>query len=734
MQHKLDSWKYPSKLAVIVDEFDLNEVTAAILAQRGHTDTSQAFLNPDFYRPALPDALPDLPQAAERLYAAYQKHESVLLWGDMDTDGLTATALLYEALTMIGMDVQYHIPRQHGIDVLTLHEIYQQKRPAVLVSCDTGTSAHAAARFARENRMDFIVADHHALPPTLPAVTALVTPQRLPAHHPLEHLSAVGVIFLLVQQLYEKLQKAHELNRFLDWVTLGLVADDVPLVDDVRYLVQRGLKALQFSKRPGLVALAEIAGIELSTVTEKEIGFEFVPRLNAFGRLGSAENGFKLLLTRSEGEARILAAQADALNQKRRLLTRQIRQAAQEQIEKDPTLLNWAALVLENPHWEGGVVGAAATLLTEIYKRPVVLLVSGDNETASGSVRGWGGYSVLAALEVVSELLRSFGGHEQAAGLSLLTENIPAFRRRFSQALASQKVEIQPFEADGILPLARATLDLARNLEKLAPFGTGNPRPVFLAREVQLVRSAKVGEQHRRLTLREAGGDTYSVLWWNSSEKALPEGTFELAYQITPVVEEGRYELQITFVDWEQTRPPEVKPLSQIEWIDCRESFSLEAVQQEESSLTVWVEGYSRRESPGVPFSELEPADALLIYTAPSHLKMLQAAIKRVKPRRIYIYGEMPPLNEPDEIVSAVAALLKTEVEVRQVAERLAQPEDTIRLVIEHLPVEWSTRSSVRLQGVVDKMKISPRLRQAIEETAAYRRYFRRADTGNLLE
>ncbi len=268
----------------------------------------------------------------------------------------------------------------------------------------------------------------------------------------------------------------------------------------------------------------------------------------------------------------------------------------------------------------------------------------------------------------------------------------------------------------------------------------GNPRPVFLAREVQLVRSAKVGEQHRRLTVREAGGDTYSVMWWNSSEKALPEGTCEFAYQIAPVVEEGRYELQITFVDWEQTRPPEVKPLSQIEWIDCRQSFSLEAIQQEESSLMIWAEGYSRRESPGIPFSELEPADALLIYTAPSHLKILQAAVKRVKPSRIYIYGEMPPLNEPDEILSAVVALLKTKtgeaVEVRQLAERLAQPEDTIRLVMEHLPVEWLTRSTLRVQKFEprNKIKISPRLKQAIEETAAYRRYFRRAEIGNLLE
>lgn len=755
MQHKWkilqSAWQYPSKLASVVNEFGLLDLTAAILARRGYSTEASArsFLSPDYYHPALPESLPDLEHAAERIVDAYRKNERILLWGDIDTDGLTATAVVFEALNAAGMEVYYHIPERHGIHVETLREICQSVKPAVLLSCDTGTSAHAAANFVRDSHIDFLVADHHQLPPSLPPVHALVNPKRLLTPHPLEHLSGVGVAFLLVQHVYEKLGKSRELNLFSDLIALGIVADVVPLLADTRYLVQQSLKALRVSNRPALIALAEISDHPLSYVTENEIGFDFVPRLNSFGRLSHADNGFKLLTTRNAGEARILAAQADALNQKRRLLTRQIRQAVQEQIQKDTTLLNWSALVLENPHWEAGVISEAANQLAEEYERPVVLLVSGANETASGSVRAFGGFNVLTALDAVSDLLITFGGHEQAAGMSILVENIPAFRRRFSNALSSQQISPREIEIEGILSLSEVTLDAARNLEKLAPFGVGNLRPVFLAQDVQLVRSAKIGrdDQHRRLTVRESGGENTSVLWWNSSEQPLPEGTFELAYQIAPVIQEGQYELQITFVDWVQTRPPEVKPLSQIELIDCRESLDLPAMKVNEPSLVIWAEGYPRRDSPGLPFSELTPAEALLIYTAPFHLKILQAALKRVRPSRVYLFAEMPALNNPDELLSALVALLKAALEkmegridIRQIAERLAQPEETIRLALENLAdfveIDWLTRSSAQIRAVhpIGSVKISPKLQQAIEETAAYRRYFRRAPTGNLLE
>lgn len=749
MKTKQDSFQVPAKLATIVRQFELSDITASILARRGFTTetSAQAFLNPDFYRPALPDAIPDLARASERLQQAYQKKARLLIWGDIDTDGLTATALMTDALTSLGMDVHAHIPERHGIYIENLKTVVQEIRPQLLISCDTGSMAHTAANFAREAKIDFIVTDHHQLTAKLPDVYALVNPKRLPVHHPLENLSGVGVVFLLLQHLYENLNKSHELNRFLDFVALGLVADNVVLTADTRYLVQRGLQTLKYSKRAGVIALAEISKLDLAHVTEEDIRFDFAPRLNSFGRLNKADSGFKLLKTKDAGEARILAAQADAFNQKRRLMSRQLQQAIYEQVQHDPSLLQWKALVLENRNWEGGVIGAAANQIAEAFERPTVLLTSNEREIAAGSVRSFGGYNILAALESTADLLISYGGHEEAAGVSLLLENVPAFRRRFSNAIIAQKPADERYEveAEGVLPLASATLDLARNLEKLAPFGIGNPRPIFIARDVQLIRSAKIGrdDQHRRLTVREPNGENVSVLWWNSSEQELPEGTFELAYQIAPVIQDGRYELQITFVDWAQTRPPEVKPLSQIQLIDCRESFNIDEIKAKEPSLSIWAEGYSRRDAPGFPLSELEPAEALLIYTAPPNTALFQQAIKQVKPNRLYIYGEIPSLNEPDEIIAALYALLRStdaKMGVAQLAERLAQSGEVIQLGLENLAevveLEWRNRRELQIKAIhpLPKIKLLPKFKRVIEETAAYRRYFRRAKLENLLE
>ncbi len=740
-------WQAPSFLG---EKFGLSEITAAILAGRGFSTESsaQAFLNPDFYRPALPESLRDLACASQRLQKAVYQKERVLLWGDIDTDGLTATALLAEALSTLGADLKIHIPQRHGIQLEPLRELCTDFRPAVLIACDTGSQAHVAARFALESNIDFIILDHHQLPDKLPPAYALVNPQRQPVPRGLENLSAVGVVFLLVQHLYAHFQKTKELPHFGDLVALGLVADAVPLMADNRYWVQKGLQTLKNSQRLGLLALAQVSNVDLAHLTERDIMFDFAPRLNAFGRLSRAHDGLNLLMTQDAGEARILAAQADAYNQKRRLMTRQLKQAIHEQIQHDPTLLQWQALVLENTRWEGGVLSAVANQIAETFERPVVLLAS-SNEIASGSARSFGAYNILAALDSTSDLLISYGGHEHAAGVSLLLENIPIFRRRLHNALTAQKIDSVPYEreVEGILPLERATLDLARDLEKLAPFGVGNPAPIFLARAVHLVRSAKIGrdDQHRRLTVREPASGNYSVLWWNSSELPMPEGTFDLAYQIAPVREDDRYELQITFVDWEQIAPPEVKPLSQLIWVDCRENFNLAAIKTQATDLVIWAEGYSRRESVGLPLSELTPSENLLIYTAPASAKNLQTAAQRVQPQKIYVYGELPVLSEPEEILSAMVGLLRVTYEkmdgvtdITQLAERLAQSNEVILAGIENLALqaEWQTRNRFKILALptADKIKIMPKFKRLVEESAAYRRYFRRAELEKLLE
>lgn len=717
-----------------------------LLAQRGLVDPTSvhAFLDPHKYPPTPPHALPDFQRALGYISKTVERRERVLIWGDYDVDGLAAAAILEDALLSLGCEVYVQIPRYHGIRPTDLRNACEMFSPALVAVCDTGLSAHASFDYANSIGVTTVVFDHHHLPKRLPAANALVTPQRLPPDHPLYTLPTCALVFLLVEQL----PIGQAARQYLDWVALGIVADAVELIGDARYLVQLGLAQLKQTQRLGLAALAAVVGVELAHVTADDIALRLAPALNAFGRLGDPADAYSLMTTRSSSTAAILAHQANTLNQQRRFLTRQIITAVTEQVKNDPSLLTWSALVLENPHWEGGVIGAAAAELSEQFARPVVLFAADDKGIARGSARSAVGYDLTAALAQIEDLLISYGGHAGAAGLSLDKDNLPIFRRRFSTALEAQQVEQSSDELLYDAPLAfdQITLELAQDIERLAPFGKGNPRPIFVVQNIQRRRTARIGrgEQHRRLTLRDEQGAEQSVLWWNSSHLPLPEGTFDLAYQIAPVYRSGAYELQITFVDWLQTQPP-APEAEQPELVDCRTEFDLAVIRAQEPSLMIWAEGYSVSQSPGLPLSQLDPAEALVILTAPASPDLLEKAIRKVQPKRIYFHGENPPFDTPQKLCEAISALLHTsqeqfggEVKLTQLAERTAHAPATIRLALEALgesiSIRWLTKSTLHVERAAPppRIKFLP-LERAMDETAAYRRFLARAEIDNLL-
>ncbi|HLA44163.1 MAG TPA: single-stranded-DNA-specific exonuclease RecJ, partial [Aggregatilineales bacterium] len=642
------------------------ELVSILLLARGidDVDTARAFLDPAAYRPALPEALPDLEKASKRLLKALKHHEKVLVWGDFDVDGVSASALLYEGFTRAGLDVFVHIPQEHGIYLSELQPLCTDYRPALLVTCDNSLLDSLSHDYTKVNHIDVIVVDHHRLPDAPPEVHALVNPDRLPARHPQRTLSAVGVAFLLIQHLYGELGLTRFLDQLLDLVPLGLIADLAELRADTRFLVQRGLEALRRSPRPGLVQLLKIARVEQSQITADDIALQIAPRLNAFARFGNPYDAFRLLTIRKESEINILVAQADALNQKRRLITRQMLAAAREQVELDPSLLGWTALTLDNSNWDSAMIGSVTSQLAAEFMRPVALIVPDEEKgVARGSARSYGAYDVVAALADIKNNLIGFGGHPGAAGFSLDIDALPAFRRRFSDALKAQHPDHTPetLSIDAELNFNQLTLDFAQDIERLAPFGAGNPRPIFVSRHLKRIRSAKIGraKEHRRLTIRDENSIDQSVLWWNSEHLDQPEGTIDLAYQIAPVFRDGTHELQITLIDWQQVAPPEDAVPEPPELIDCRDSFNLNRIRAEEASLMIWAEGFSQKDSPGIPLSELEEADALILYTAPPHSDALQKAIKAVRPKRLYVYAQTPPFDQAQKLIEATAALLR---------------------------------------------------------------------------
>ncbi len=741
---------------------------AQVLARRGIVDPAQAraFLDPTCYSPTPPAALPDLEKASQHLLGAVQNGSRVLVWGDFDVDGQTASALLVDALTRLGLPVSLYIPdritESHGIHLDTLKAKIEETHPDLLLTCDTGISAHESVDYAKSAGLVTLVTDHHDLPLELPNADALVNPKRLPSDHPLASLPGVGVAYKLIEHLYTQLDRAHELPRFLDLVALGIVADVARQTHDTRYLLQIGLDRLQNTERIGLQTLMSVAGIDPRRVTATDIGFQLGPRLNAAGRLANASLAVDLLSTTDPAKAQILAAQLEGLNNQRRLQTQQITAAAQEQIERDNTLLDWGVLVLSSPSWHPGILGIVANRLAEQYACPVVLLNTANPTVARGSARSVPGVDIGAAIAAQSDLLLSHGGHPGAAGLSLHPDLIPTFRRRLAETIRQSRArdsQARPtLLLDATVPLSELSLDLAVDLDRLAPFGEGNPRVTLLTPDLTLASAAYVGrsKEHRRLTVVDFSGQRQTVMWWNGGSHALPQGVFDLAYQLEISTFQDQTELQLVFVDVRPSLsvPVELAPPPR-QVIDHRThpnpSTLLPVLRAQYSSCAVWAEGFRQAESPGVPLYQLPPADALIVYTIPAGPQPLQEALERVNAHILVFLAVEPPFATPSTFLRRVMELVKHvmskqsgRTSLAAIAGATAHTESTVRLALELLAargdivVSWKRGGLVELAHgdrlpIPDSDAYAKALHDALIETAAYRAYYRRATPAQLL-
>lgn len=766
------AWLPPPDLAVpaaLATAVGGHPLVAATLARRGFTDpaTAAAFLNPDAYAPAPPGALPGMDRAVGRLWRAVRGGEPVCVWGDFDVDGQTAAALLVEALRDLGAAVTYHVPvrgiESHGVNLPALKQVIAQGARLIL-TCDTGIAAHDAVSYARTQGVDVIVTDHHTLPPALPDAAAVITPKLLPPDHPLADLPGVGVAYKLAEALYGRARRPGEAVRGLDLAALGIVADVATQRRDTRYLLQRGLAALRQTERPGLRALLEAAGIDPGWLSEEHIGFVLGPRLNAAGRLADANACVALLTTDDPARARILAADLEALNARRRLLCSQVEQGAETQIARDPTLLAGGALVLANPAWPAGVIGIVAGRLAEKYGRPAILIASPPNAIARGSARSVAGVDITAAISAHADLLESFGGHPMAAGFSLAADRIPEFRRGLARTVGAMLdgAKVKPGLAiDGCLPLSELTPALADDLGRLAPFGPGNP-PLTLVAERLRVRSSRAvgrGDEHRLLLVADEVGNERQVIRWGGGGEPRPEGLFDLAYVARTSTYRGTRDLQ---VEWVAARPSpgampvEVKVKAEVEVVDLR------SVPQPRQALVelaaagdvvVWREGEAAGDVPGEDRRGLTRTANLAIWTAPPGPAELRGVLAQVAPARVYLFGVDPGCDRPDAFLRRLAGLARHALNARAgrapiagLAAATAHREATVRLGLAwlagrgHIQVTelqgeeaWLAPGNGQPVAADELARLDARLKAALDETAAYRAYFRQAEATALL-
>jgi single-stranded-DNA-specific exonuclease len=488
------------------------EPLAALLLQRGiaELDAARAFLRPTLDQLSDPYRLAGMAAAVETIVAAIRRGETILVHGDYDVDGQTASALLTRALRLGGAKAEAFVPHRlrDGYDFGPAGLAYAQSINArLIITCDCGITAEATVRAAEAAGIRVVVTDHHLCPTTLPPATAVIDPQRPDDSSGLGMLCGAGIAFKLVQALVPALGLPPALPlHLLDYVALATVADVVPLIGENRILVRHGLRLLRETRWPGLRALLETSGLMEGELRAGQVGFILAPRLNAAGRIGEAADGLRLLLTDNPEEARSLAERLGRLNTERQSLDQRILEEAITRVEEAGGLERRAGIVLGSEDWHPGVVGIVASRLVERYGRPA-FLVCFDGDIGKGSGRSISRFNLHEALIACGDLLERYGGHRMAAGLTLRRENFPAFQERFEGVAAEQlpAAELGPEQrVDLEITLSHATDELERLCRHLEPCGMGNPAPVFGVRGVGFGRRQIVGINHLRGELRHA--------------------------------------------------------------------------------------------------------------------------------------------------------------------------------------------------------------------------------------
>ncbi|MDY6953990.1 MAG: single-stranded-DNA-specific exonuclease RecJ, partial [Thermodesulfobacteriota bacterium] len=539
------------KISRLLEALRCQRPVAAVLVNRGLSAPKEAvsFLKPSFAHMRSPFLMKDMDRAVSRLLLALERREKVLVFGDYDADGMSGTALLFNFLAYLGMEVSYYIPDRltegYGLTPQSVKTQALDRNIGLIVTVDCGISSHEAIAEANRCGIDVIVTDHHEPNEQPPAALAILNPKQPDCASGLTCLAGVGVAFNLALALRKRLRDQGfwkrrpepNLKASCDLVALGTVADMVPIVKENRIYVKAGLEVLASSARPGIKALIDVSNVTNGRLDTWDVAFKLAPRINAAGRLRHGSMGCELLTTSSSRIARTIAHELDHENTRRQEIERQILSHIVRDLEANPDTLG-RSLVLDNPTWHEGVIGIVASRLVHQYARPVVLIAVTDGR-GKGSARSPKGLNLFEALEGCAQHLEKYGGHESAAGLTLKAENIPAFRQAFNNQvcqMTSPEDFIPRLDIDTEISRAEITPELADELEALAPFGTGNPEPLFILSDMEVLSARVVGDCHRRMRLVPAGDRActplQAIVFNTVAEKPIPDRFHHIACHI----------------------------------------------------------------------------------------------------------------------------------------------------------------------------------------------------------
>jgi single-stranded-DNA-specific exonuclease len=552
-------------VAQLSHELRVSPVTARLLSIRGLDDplSARRFLFPSLDDLLDPNRLTDLPAAVDRILRAIAGKERIAIHGDYDVDGVTSTVILRRALELLGADVTHFIPERlrdgYGLQPASLERLHALG-VALVISVDCGIRGVEAAARARALGLDLIITDHHEPDNELPQALAVINPKRHDCSYPDKNLAGVGVALKLVQALCIRTGHTSWLPAFVKVAAIGTLADVVPLQGENRVIAKLGLEML--SKGPhkvGLRSLLDVCGLIGKEIDSYHIGFVLAPRVNAAGRMSSPDIAARLLLAADEtmrDEARELAQQLDVENTRRQQEEADIVAAARKAVETDLEIGSRTVIVVAGEGWHRGVIGIVASKLVDAFHRPAIV-ISTDGDMAHGSCRSIPSFNVLAALESCGEVMSKFGGHKQAAGLTMASDRVRELRARVNDYADGclQPDDLRPrIWIDGTLGFRSIDEQIASELTSLAPFGAGNPRPIFRTSGVEIVDGPRrLKERHLKMAFRQDGRVMRGIAWRASEREEFVAGhrtAIDLAFSLEQDTWEGERYLQLSIADF----------------------------------------------------------------------------------------------------------------------------------------------------------------------------------------
>ena len=514
---KLTESNLPEEFLKLSKKYKLDTLAAQILWQRGirAEEEIQAYLNPDLQQLHAPFLLHDMEKATQRILTAIENGQNILIYGDYDADGMTASSVMKSALDELGAEVQVYLPNRftdgYGPNLDVYKYFIQNEDIDLIITVDNGVAGHEAIAYAQSQNVDVIVTDHHSMPEELPKAFAIVHPEHPESNYPFKYLAGVGVAFKVATALLDYIP-----SDMLDLVAIGTIADMVSLTDENRILVSHGLKVLANTERAGLMELMRLSGTDFEKVNEETVGFQIAPRLNALGRLDDPNPAIELLTGWDEEVAAEIAQMIDEKNSERKVIVENIYNQALTMMTDEPVE------VLYHQDWHKGVLGIVAGRLLEQFHKPIIMLAE-EEGILRGSARSIENFNIFEALNGHRELFIAFGGHKQAAGMTFALENVEAIKQVMLEFIQENDIDMSEkssLEVQGSLQFDQISLETIRSLEKLSPYGMDNPKPHFLLTDYQVEQARSMGKDnsHLKLKLVQNGQALDAVYFGHGSE------------------------------------------------------------------------------------------------------------------------------------------------------------------------------------------------------------------------